>query len=193
MALVLLATCCREIGETQEAYGYYSRAIQLDPNNSELLIARGMLMYGTDPSPAADFERAIRLGSRLVAPYFYLARHYLANNLFEKCRSMCERGLQCFASARAQSELWELLAISLTTLGCPERDIRLAFENSIRVDPSNVRARRNLEIFQAAVPPLAPQPENWEGGSESSLRAPAQEEKVWPEAAPLERRAMAML
>ena len=73
MAFLLLATCYREIGDTQRAYGYYSQAIQLDPTNSELLTARGMLMYGTDPNSTADFEQAIRLGSRWAAPYFYLA------------------------------------------------------------------------------------------------------------------------
>ena len=57
----LLATCYREIGDTQRAYAYYSRAIQLDPTNSELLTARGMLMYGTDPNSTADFEQAIRV------------------------------------------------------------------------------------------------------------------------------------
>ena len=56
----MLATCYREIGDTQRAYGYYSRAIQLDPSNDVLLTARGMLMYGTDPNSAADFEQAIR-------------------------------------------------------------------------------------------------------------------------------------
>ena len=37
---------------------------------------------------------------------------------------MCERGLQVPASARAQSELWEFLAISLAQLGYPEPVVR---------------------------------------------------------------------
>jgi tetratricopeptide (TPR) repeat protein len=72
MALTLLATCYEALGDTPKAYGYYSRAIQLDPTNDTLLIARGKLLYGTDPNAAADFEQAIRLGSSLVWPYFYL-------------------------------------------------------------------------------------------------------------------------
>jgi tetratricopeptide (TPR) repeat protein len=181
VALVLLATCYRKIGDTQTAYGYYSRAIQLDPTNDVLLTARGMLMYGTDPNSTADFEQAIRLGSPLVWPYFYLAHHYLANNRFEDCRSMCERALQSPASKRVQGELYEFLAISQTSLGYPEPVIRRAFENSIRVDPSNDRARRNLETFETAVTSRAPQPKNWESRSKSSLRAFAQEENAWPE------------
>ncbi len=188
LGLAVLATCYREIGDTQRAYGYYSRAIQLDPSNDVLLTARGMLMYGTDPNSAADFEQAIQLGTQLVWPYFFLAHQYLANNRFEDCRSMCERGLQCPASNRVHSELYEFLAISLTHLGYPEPFIRRAFENSIRVDPSNDRARRNLERFETAVISRAPQPKNWESRSESSLRAFAQEENVWPEDASSERR-----
>lgn len=183
MALVLLATCYREVGDTQRAYGYYSRAIQLDPTNDALLTARGMLMYGMDPDSPADFEQAIQLRSPLVWPYFYLAHHYLANNRFEDCRSMCERALQRPASKRVQSALCEFLAISLTGLGYPEPVIRRAFENSIRVDPSNDRARRNLERFETAVASRAPQPKNWERRSESSLRAFAQEESAWLEEA----------
>jgi tetratricopeptide (TPR) repeat protein len=183
MALTLLATCYEALGDTPKAYGYYSRAIQLDPTNDTLLIARGKLLYGTDPNAAADFGQAIRLGSSLVWPYFYLAHYYLANNRFEECRLMCERALQRPASKRVQSELCEFLAISLTGIGYPEPVIRRAFENAIRVDPSNQRARRNLDRFEAALASRAPQPKNWERRSESSLRAFAQEESAWSEEA----------
>ena len=72
LGLTALATCYREIGDNQRAYGYYSRAIQLDPSNDALLTARGMLMYGPDPNATADFEQAIRLGTPLVWPLFLL-------------------------------------------------------------------------------------------------------------------------
>ena len=170
MALMVLGNCYQRIGDNQKAYGYYSRATRLDPTNDAPLIARGMLMYGTDPNAPADFEQAIRLGSRLVWPYFYLAHHFLANKRFEDCRSMCERALQYPASNRAQSRLWEFLAISMAELGYPEPVVRRAFENSIRVDPSNDRARRNLEKFEAALASRAPKPSDWESRSESSLR-----------------------
>jgi tetratricopeptide (TPR) repeat protein len=176
MALMLLATCHEGLGDTRKAYSYYSRAIQLDPTNDALLTARGKLIYGTDPNAAADFEQAIRLGSPLVWPYLYLAHHYLANNRFEECRLMCERALPMPASNRVQSELYEFLAVSLAGLSYPEPVVRRAFENAIRVDPANDRARRNLEMFEAALASRAPQPRNWERRSESSLRAFTHEE-----------------
>ena len=104
---------------------------------------------------------------------------------------MCERALQCPASKGVQSELCEFLAISLAHLGYPEPVIRRAFEKSIRVDPSNDRARRNLEKFETALTSRAPQPTNWESRSESSLRAFAQEADVWPEDASSEQRTLA--
>ena len=107
-------------------------------------------------SRRSDWDRDWR------CPDFYLAHHYLANNRFEDCRLICERGLQIPASARAQSELWELLAISSAQLGYPEPVIRRAFENSIRVDPSNDRARRNLESFETAVTSRALSPRTGE-------------------------------
>ena len=169
MVLILLATSSKDIGDTRKACGYYSRALQLDPTNDALLIARGILMYGADPSATADFDQAIRLGSPLVWPYFYLAHHYLANNRFEECRVMCERALHKPATARVQSELCEFLAISSTGLGYPEQVIRRAFENAIRADLSNERARRNLEKFETALTTRTAH-QDWERMSESSMR-----------------------
>ncbi|MCI0461322.1 MAG: hypothetical protein L0Z62_30610 [Gemmataceae bacterium] len=176
MALMLLATCYEGLGETRQAYEYFSRAIPLDPTNDALLFARGKLVYGTSPAAPADFEQAIQLGSPLVWPYFYMAHYYLANNRFEECRSMCERALHKPASVRVQSELCEFLGISLTALGYPEPVIRRAFENAIRVDPTNDRARRNLERFNAALAARAPQPKDWERPSDASIRLSGQQE-----------------
>jgi tetratricopeptide (TPR) repeat protein len=192
MVLSLLATCHERLGDTRLAFDYYSRATQRDPTNDTLLVARGMLVYGTSLRAAADFEQAIQLGSPLVWPYFYLAHYYLGNNRFEDCRLMCERGLRRPSSTRIKSELYEFLAMSQAGLGYPEQVIRGAFENAIRIDPSNDRARRNLERFETALSSRAPQPRDWERGSESSLRLFGQE-GFWSEDAVLERREKALV
>jgi tetratricopeptide (TPR) repeat protein len=178
MVISLLATCFKDIGDTRKAYGYYSRGIQLDPTNDALLIARGILTYGADPNAIADFEQAVRLDSPLVWPYFYLAHHYLGSNRFEECRVMCERALQRPANPRVQSQLCEFLAISLTGLGYPEPVIRRAFENALRTDPSNERARRNMDRFEAALAARTAH-KDWERVSESSMRKTGQQEARW--------------
>jgi hypothetical protein len=47
--------------------------------------------------------------------------------------------------------------------------VRAAFEHSIRLDPSNDRARRNLATFEEAVHP--PRPKAWETRREAAVRA----------------------
>jgi tetratricopeptide (TPR) repeat protein len=170
MAFSLLATCYKDLGDTQKASAYYSRAIQLDPTNYALLIARGILLYGADPNASDDFLQAIQLGSPVVWPYFYLAHHYLANNRFEDCRTMCERALTKPINSRIESQLYEFLAISLASLGQSEQSVRRAFEQAIRVDPSNERARRNMEKFEEALANRTSQGA-WERITESSMRS----------------------
>ena len=71
---------------------------------------------------------------------------------------MCERGLQVPASARAQSEFWELLAISSAQLGYP-RACRSAGLREFNTRRSFQRPRRrNLEMFETAVTSSSPQP-----------------------------------
>src|SRR5208337_2668316 len=60
MILLLLATFHRWLGELPQAYEYYSRAMVLEPWNDALLVARGIIVYGTNPSAIADFEQAIK-------------------------------------------------------------------------------------------------------------------------------------
>jgi tetratricopeptide (TPR) repeat protein len=180
MALVLLASCYEHLGNTQRAYEFYSRAIQLDPANDLLLLARGQLVYGTNLQSPADFEQAVQLGSELVWPYFFLAHYYLANTRFEDARSISERGLHRQASMQIKSILYEFLAISQAGLNYPEDVIRRSFENALRSDPSNDSARRNLDRFETALSSREPRPRNWEERSESSLRMFSQH-TVWDE------------
>ncbi len=178
MAISLLATCYKDIGDTQKAYTYYSRGIQLDPRNDAVLVARGILTYGADPSAITDFEQAVRLGSPLVWPYFFLAHHYLGSNRFEESRLMSEQGLQRPANARVQSELYEFLAISLAGLGFPEPLVRRAFESSLRANACNDRARRNLDRFDAALAARTAH-RDWERVSDSSMRRAGQQASRW--------------
>ena len=66
--------------------------IERDKAVNSDFVARGILLYGSSPCAVTDFEQAVTLGSPVVWPYLFLARHYLITNRFEQCRSMCERG-----------------------------------------------------------------------------------------------------
>lgn len=154
MTCALLGFCHEYLGENQSAASYYSRGIAADPSNDGLLVARGILLYGESPRAVKDLELAIRDGSSLIWPYFFLAHHYLVSGLFEPCRSLSERALGMKGSDAVKSELAEWLAISQSELGYPAEIVRESFDSSIRFDPSNERARRNLAAFEAATRPI---------------------------------------
>jgi tetratricopeptide (TPR) repeat protein len=94
MTVALLGFCHEFLGEMQAALKYYSEGLQADPDNDGLLVARGMLLYGTSLRAEADFELAIRRGSPVIWPYFFLAHHFLVNGRFQECRMLCERALE---------------------------------------------------------------------------------------------------
>jgi hypothetical protein len=56
-------------GKSQAALEIYSEALQIEPDNDAIHVARGMLLYGTSARAIADFETAIQNGTPLVWPY----------------------------------------------------------------------------------------------------------------------------
>jgi tetratricopeptide (TPR) repeat protein len=176
MGVALLAMCHEHLGETGAALDYYSRGLRIDPTHDALLTGRGILTYGRSPQSPSDLEQAVKLRSPLVWPYFFLAHHYLVNNRDEECRRMCERGLAMEASRAVHSQLSEWLAIAEAELGFPPARVRAAFEEALRLDPSNEMARRNLERFEQALPRRTTTM-GWEKRSENTVRVFGQAER----------------
>lgn len=150
MAVTLLGCVYESVGDLQSAMEMYSRGLQLFPNNDALLTARGILLYGTSPVAITDLEMALRNGSRLIWPLFFLAHHRLINRQYEDCRKLCERAISVGGSAAVVSEVLEWLAVAQAELGLPSEMVRATFDSAIRSDPSNERAKRNLSAFNIA-------------------------------------------
>ena len=154
MACTLLGFCHEYLRESQAALRYYSKGLAANPLDVALLVARGNLLYGSSPGAIEDFQLAIRHKSPVIWPFYYLAHHNIVTGQFEECRRLCYRALEMNGSDTIKSELAEWLAISEAELGFPPDIVRGSFERSLRFDPSNERARRNLAIFEAATRPI---------------------------------------
>lgn len=166
------------LGKTQAAWEFYSEALQLDPRNDALYVARGMLSYGTSIRAIADFERAIQCGTRLVWPYVMLAHHHLTSGRYEECRKLCEHVLGIGGSAAMVSEVLEWMAIAQAQLGFPADMVRTSFDEAIQRDPSNERAKRNLAAFETARTPIA-----WETRTVTAVRTSGLAERRYAVAA----------
>jgi tetratricopeptide (TPR) repeat protein len=167
----LLGFCHELLGNLQAAIECYSRGLQLNPNNDGLLVARGILLYGSSPRAITDFELAVENRTPLILPYYCLAHHYLISRRFSECLAVYERAARMPAPDSVLSELAEWAAICQAESGFSAEAVRSSFDSSIRLDPSNERARRNLAVFEAALhPPVA---RAWEMPHEAVIRASA--------------------
>jgi len=151
MTVGKLGLCHELLGNASAAADCFSRGLQANPNNDRLLVARGILLYGTSPRALSDLEQAVRLGSPVVWPYLFLAHHYLTTNRFEECRVMCEAGFRMRGSDTAKSRFQEWRAIAQAELGFPPELVKVAFEAAVRMDPSNDAAMRNQSAFETSL------------------------------------------
>lgn len=148
LAAALLGFSYDHLGEREQALHWYNFGLAMSPDNENLLVARAILRYGASPTAVHDFQQALRLGSSIVWPYFFLAHHYLVNNQLSDCRRICEQALSLPASNVARSNLFEWFAISQAELGFPSDQVRASFEDALRLDPMNERLRGNFDRFK---------------------------------------------
>ena len=180
MVVGMLGFCQQHLGNASAALDYYSRGLQIDPYNNELLLARGMLLYGSSPRSISDFTVVAQRGSEVVWPYLFLAHDHLIKGRFEECRKMSERAMRRSGSSAIRSELAEWLAICQAELGFPAEMVRASFEDAIRLDPSNDRARQNLAKFEKKNQSPATA---WEMRTPSAVHALGQAEWMYAHAA----------
>lgn len=171
MAALLIGNAYEHKGDTRAAYDYYSRGLSVDPQNDALLIFRGMLMYGINAGAISDLELAVKMASKTIWPYFFLAHHYLVSDRFDDCRKFCERALDLRTSDTIRSELLDWLAIAEAQLSFPAERVRRLFEDAIRLDPHNEHAKKNLSIFNGLAGRHPSTELVWNKRTEPSLRA----------------------
>lgn len=172
MALALLGFCRDHLGDAEGALRCYDAGLAAFPSNDALLVARGILRYGTDTHSAVlDFQKAVRFGSPVVWPYFYLAHHCLINGRSQDCLSLCERALNMPSSDAVRANLLEWAAISRSELGFPPAEVRMAFEEAIRLDPGNERIRKNQRAFEESLGRDAPALRAWQKPDGAAVRA----------------------
>jgi tetratricopeptide (TPR) repeat protein len=167
-ALSLLAFGYEFQGRLQDAVDHYTTALQIDPDNDGLLVARGMILYGLHNRAIKDLERAVQLDSPLIWPYAMLAHHALNTHRYKECIRLCEQALMKSGSATVKSEIQEWEAIAQAALEFSPEIVEQAFELATRIDAANDRAKRNLKKVKGA--PRKPPAGYFEVRTEAALR-----------------------
>ena len=149
----LLATCCRNLGMIDPAFHYYTMAIGLDPLNAALLIARGSVLYWRTEQATIfaveDFDRALRIGTDLAIPFFFMSHFWLQKGQFRQTIKYVDAGLNKVGSKRLKSEMLELKAIALAGMFEPSERVISTFMEAQDVDRTNKRAISNLKVYEA--------------------------------------------
>jgi len=122
------------------------RALKLDPNLAEVLVARGLLFYAQKKfGEAIEYARmAIARKADCPGAYNVLARSYFASGRFQEAGALAERA---FAANGDDYNLYIPIANALENLGQTEaaREIRQrhtrVLEQQLEMVPEDVRAR----------------------------------------------------
>jgi tetratricopeptide (TPR) repeat protein len=176
-AIAQLGICHEQLGDAAGAISYFDRGLQLFPNNDVLLTARGIQRYGSDTaSSIQDFQEAVRLRSRLMWPYFFLAHNYLLHDQFDDCLLMANRALPLATSTALRANCLEWIAICQANLGHPPETVRAAFHAARQLAPENQRIAKNLQLFESSVAETPPSPVPWERVDPETVRSLGQRE-----------------
>lgn len=169
MAFQLAAVGFETLGELPEALRCYEEGLKLRPDSDDMLVGKGLLLYGRQSDRAAEaFARAAEHRFPFVWPYFFLAHYHLVRRQFDRCLSYSSQGREIATSDPVRAELLEWSAISQSALSYPDEAVVSLFRQAIALDPTNERIARNLRAFESSR--NGPIPLQWDVESEGSLK-----------------------
>jgi tetratricopeptide (TPR) repeat protein len=156
------ALCLKHLGRADESLRVLDEAVQRFPENTTLLIARGLLKQQLGlPDAGHDFRRALERGTTIVGPYVELARQALLSGQDQESVQLCRRGLAFARSDTSRAILSELLAIALHRLNDSGDAIRAAFLAASELDPLNEEIRINAQRFESLAADTEPGEPAW--------------------------------
>ncbi len=157
------ALCLAHLDRTAESSHVLDEAVQRFPENTTLVIARGLVKQERGvPDAIDDFRQALDRGTTIVWPYVELARHALLSGQEHEAVAMCRRGLAFAQCDTAKAMLFELLAIALHRLNDTSDAIRAAFQSASELDPLSERIRCNAERFESLATDLGAGEPEWQ-------------------------------
>jgi tetratricopeptide (TPR) repeat protein len=140
------------IGDMTAALRCLDEGLKVSPNNHDLLVFKGLLLYGTETDHAVEsFAKLTQKGTRNVWPYVFLAHHHLLNRNYGASLDMGQEAWGRATSDRVRAQLLEWQAICLTELHYPAEVVHPIFAKAISLDPSNTWIARNLAAFDDAL------------------------------------------
>lgn len=110
--------------EWDKAITYYTKSIELDPNNPESYFQRAVTyeMTGADTQAAADYEKALSLKPDYYLAMEYLAKLYERHGAHEKALDLYTKALPLVKDAKWRSIVKWWIASARKNLKAERRD-----------------------------------------------------------------------
>jgi tetratricopeptide (TPR) repeat protein len=143
------ALVLERLGRRAAAIDALTKAIEVHPHHSELLMARGLALYERDLKKAlGDLKKAADLDVPAIWPYLLLARHFLRQGSYHEALRFallaeCKPG-----PPSGQAEVYETIAIAQALLGQPRDGVLENLDRALALDPGNARICKNRSIAQ---------------------------------------------
>ncbi len=136
------------IGDLTAAVRCVDEGLKLTPNDDNLLVLKGILLYGSQTEQAVEaFAKLTQRGTTNVWPYAFLAHFHLQQGNCGASLDMSREAWQRANSDPLRALLLEWQAICQAELHYPPAVVRPIFEMAISLDPSNDWIARNLAAF----------------------------------------------
>lgn len=144
--LLLLGRISESLNRKSAAKEYYSRALSLDPQADEALLALGSLLVESDPKKAFPlFERAVVFRTLNALPYLVLALKELHLANYQQAMSLAEQVLVLKTSPKLRAYTCEILGLSeLGSAGITTTALRY-LEEALSLAPDNNGMKNNYE------------------------------------------------
>ncbi|MBV9850229.1 MAG: hypothetical protein JO250_11190 [Armatimonadetes bacterium] len=146
LGLTVMASINEGLRRTSAAREYYLRALQLDPDASDVLMALGLLLFRANADAALPyFEEAVRLGTSIPWPYIVLARKALGQERYGDAETLSRQVLNLSDLPRVQAYGYEFLAISQGGVNGLTDEVIANLEKAASLFPENISLRQNYQ------------------------------------------------
>ena len=133
-----LGSCYDYLRDEAKARQAYDKGLAVSPNAESLLVLRGTLLLSSDPTAAAaDFQKAVRLKTKVSLPYLILTRDALIAREFRRGLKLSKAAYAHATNDRARAQAVEFMAIGEYELGRPLELVLGHFDWAHQLDPSN--------------------------------------------------------
>lgn len=153
----MLSNCYYLLGETTQAIKELDVAIQLNPEDDEPYVQRGLMQLDSNFEKAkSDFEEASKLGSGSVWPYYYLAFDAFRSQSFTRCIQLSTIAMSRTSDLETQAKLHELVAMSIASANSTLNQstievIRSHFRTGMNLSPGDQQILANSQVFENAL------------------------------------------